>query len=149
MLKLKRTLNPQFSPRLKHNNWHLDYSPNFSLLSTFNLRGLSAYIFVPLSCAAHGEYTYIQRSYGDWRGDYGKIWPRSSSSSTNASTSASKTDIQTPATCTAGGHSSKELFEQLVTNYSELVMATLAKQKRTKASIMVFSSISKRSEHLR
>ncbi len=31
----------------------------------------------------------------------------------------------------------------------ELVMATLAKRKRTKASIMVFSSISKRSEHLR
>ncbi len=30
-----------------------------------------------------------------------------------------------------------------------LVMATLAKRKRTKASIMVFSSISKRSEHLR
>ncbi len=32
---------------------------------------------------------------------------------------------------------------------SGLVMATLAKRKRTKASIMVFSSISKRSEHLR
>ncbi len=31
----------------------------------------------------------------------------------------------------------------------ELVMATLAKRKQTKASIMVFSSISKRSEHLR
>ena len=31
----------------------------------------------------------------------------------------------------------------------ELVTATLAKRKRTKASIMVFSSISKRSEHLR
>ncbi len=30
-----------------------------------------------------------------------------------------------------------------------LVMATLVKQKRTKASILVFSSISKRSEHLR
>jgi hypothetical protein len=30
-----------------------------------------------------------------------------------------------------------------------LVMAKLAKRKRTKASIMVFSSISKRSEHLR
>ncbi len=30
-----------------------------------------------------------------------------------------------------------------------VVMATLAKRKRTKASIMVFSSISKRSEHLR
>jgi len=30
-----------------------------------------------------------------------------------------------------------------------VVMATLAKQKRTKASIMVFSSISKRSEHVR
>jgi hypothetical protein len=30
-----------------------------------------------------------------------------------------------------------------------LVMATLAKRKRTKASILVFSSISKRSEHLR
>jgi hypothetical protein len=30
-----------------------------------------------------------------------------------------------------------------------LVMATLAKRKRTKASIVVFSSISKRSEHLR
>jgi hypothetical protein len=30
-----------------------------------------------------------------------------------------------------------------------LVMATLAKQKRTKASIMVFSLISKRSEYLR
>ncbi len=33
--------------------------------------------------------------------------------------------------------------------YFILVMATLAKRKRTKASIMVFSSISKRSEHLR
>jgi hypothetical protein len=33
--------------------------------------------------------------------------------------------------------------------YKYLVMATLAKRKRTKASIMVFSSISKRSEHLR
>jgi hypothetical protein len=32
---------------------------------------------------------------------------------------------------------------------SLLVMATLAKRKRTKASIMVFSSISKRSEHIR
>ncbi len=32
---------------------------------------------------------------------------------------------------------------------SVLVMATLAKRKRTKALIMVFSSISKRSEHLR
>jgi hypothetical protein len=32
--------------------------------------------------------------------------------------------------------------------YSVLVMATLAKRKRTKASIMVFSSISKRSEYL-
>jgi len=32
---------------------------------------------------------------------------------------------------------------------THLVMATLAKRKRTKASIMVFSSISKRSEHLR
>ncbi len=31
----------------------------------------------------------------------------------------------------------------------DLVMATLAKQKRTKASITVFSSISKPSEHLR
>jgi hypothetical protein len=31
---------------------------------------------------------------------------------------------------------------------SALVMATLAKRKRTKASIMVFSSISKRSEQL-
>jgi hypothetical protein len=30
-----------------------------------------------------------------------------------------------------------------------VVMATLAKRKQTKASIMVFSSISKRSEHLR
>jgi hypothetical protein len=33
--------------------------------------------------------------------------------------------------------------------YKGLVMATLAKRKRMKASIMVFSSISKRSEHLR
>ncbi len=33
--------------------------------------------------------------------------------------------------------------------FMEVVMATLAKRKRTKASIMVFSSISKRSEHLR
>ncbi len=32
---------------------------------------------------------------------------------------------------------------------SKLVMATLAKRKRTKASIMVFSSISKQSEHVR
>jgi len=34
-------------------------------------------------------------------------------------------------------------------NVYSVVMATLAKRKRTKASIMVFSSISKRSEHLR
>jgi len=30
-----------------------------------------------------------------------------------------------------------------------LVMATIARRKRTKASIIVFSSIAKRSEHLR
>ncbi len=44
---------------------------------------------------------------------------------------------------TADSHPPKARYEYL------LVMATLAKRKRTKASIMVFSSISKRSEQLR
>jgi hypothetical protein len=46
-----------------------------------------------------------------------------------------------------GKTSSQDLF--FSTNAFRVVMATLAKRKRTKASIMVFSSISKRSEHLR
>ncbi len=44
-------------------------------------------------------------------------------------------------------HGSFHKFSTAVGN--KVVMATLAKRKRTKASIMVFSSISKRRKHLR
>ncbi len=52
---------------------------------------------------------------------YGETWPRSSPSSTRAPERDTHvtTSIRTLAACTAGGRSSKELFQQLINSYSE------------------------------